>query len=51
MIAAQAMAAARSHWQLPSVRGPGGARRATTAPTLLPMPNPTRNTARIKEKL
>ena len=51
MTAVQAMAAVRSHWQTPSAPGAGAARRATTAPRLLPIPSPTRNTARIKENV
>src|SRR5215471_7159373 len=50
MTAVQAMAAVRSHWQTPSATRADATRRARDAPTLLPIPRPVRNTARIKEK-
>src|SRR4051812_17750325 len=51
MIADQAMAAVKSHWQTPSATRAVVARRARSAPRLLPIPRPVRNTARIKEKV
>ena len=51
MTAVQAMAAVRSHWQAPSATRADPARRARSAPRLLPIPRPVRNTARIKEKV
>src|SRR5438270_13183429 len=51
MTAVHAIAAVRSHWQAPSATRAVAARRARSAPRLLPIPRPVRNTARIKEKV
>ena len=38
-------------WHQPSTTRGCATRRASSAPTVLPMPRPTRNTARINEKV
>src|SRR4051794_3004094 len=45
--AAQATAAHRSSWHQPSARRGDALSRAIVAPTVLPIPSPVRNTARI----
>ena len=51
MAAVQAIAAARSNWHQPSANPGRTAWRASSDPKLLPMPRPTRNTARIMENV
>ena len=49
--AAHAIAPHNSSWHQPSARRGDAVPRAIAAPTVLPMPRPSRNTARISEKV
>src|SRR5262245_17338879 len=49
--ALQAIAAASSSWHQPRAILGGNLPRERNEPTLLPIPNPTRNTARMMEKV
>ena len=51
MYAAQAIAPHSSSWHQPSAARGDALSRAISDPTVLPMPRPTRNTARISEKV
>ena len=51
MEAVQAIAAVSSHWQSPSATAGNGSVAPGTHPTLLPMPRPSRNTARMMENV
>jgi hypothetical protein len=51
MYAAHAIAAQMPSWHQPSARRGDVLSRAVIAPAVLPMPRPTRNTARINENV